>query len=163
MKFLLSAIALLLTMPSVFAQTNDVPVYARHPLPQFRVTLNAQNQIFSEKDVPKGKNFMLMLFSPDCDHCKKETELIKENIKHFKNTHILMVTGAPMDKMNEFIETYKLRDYKGITVGHEPRHFFPIYFKIKHFPFLAIYDRKKDFKKSFEGSVKMETLLPYLN
>lgn len=162
MKTWFSIVTLVLFAFKGFSQADTLPTYAKHPLPQFKVALDANNSLFTEKDFPKGKNVMIMLFSPDCDHCKKETELIKENITKFKNTHILMVTSQPLDKMNEFVETYKLRDFKNITVGREDRHFFPIYFKIKYFPFLAIYDRKREFKKSFEGNAKLETLLPYL-
>lgn len=162
MKNWLYVLVMVMIAGPVFSQGDSLPTYARYPLPQFKVALNADNKLFTEKDLPKGKNVMVMLFSPDCDHCKKETEIITKNIAQFKNTHILMITSQPFDKIAEFSNKFELQHYKNITVSRDDKHFFPVYFKIKYFPFLAVYDKKRQFKKSFEGDTKLETLTPYL-
>ncbi|MBX3242397.1 MAG: redoxin domain-containing protein [Chitinophagaceae bacterium] len=139
------------------AQSGAAP-FADYPLPQFSILLPDSSTVYKKTDLPKGKQVLVMLFSPDCDHCKTETETITKNIDQFKNTHILMVTSQSFDKMVEFYNHYELAKYKGITVGRDAVFFFPSFYKIKFFPFLAIYDKKYNYKKHFEGTPKWEDL-----
>ncbi len=139
-------------------QEEQSPAFTAYPLPQFSVLLTDSVTTFTKANLPKGKQVLVMLFSPDCDHCKKETETIKANIKDFKNTHVLMVTSQPFEKMRAFYKEYGLADFKGITVGQDARFFFPSYYKIKFFPFLVFYDKKDQYRKHFEGTVKWEDM-----
>lgn len=103
-----------------------------------------------------------MVFSPDCEHCQHEIEAIKTNISKFKRTQILMVTPIAFDKVRKFYDKYDLRNFDNITVGYDPKFFFTGYYKLKMFPFIAIYDKKNNFVKSFEGAPKMDDLLEYV-
>lgn len=138
------------------------PLYTQYPLPQFSILLPDSTTWYTKSDLPKGKKTILMLFSPDCDHCKHETELITKNIDKFKRTHIIMVTTLPFDKMTAFYQKFQLKNYKDITVGRDPKFFFSNYFKIHYLPFLAIYDKKYKLVKTFEGSPKWEELMEYV-
>lgn len=156
---LFAAGLLMLLTPELRAQQEQQPpAFTGYPLPQFSLLLTDSATSFTKANLPKGKQVLVMLFSPDCDHCKKETETIKANIKDFKNTHVLMVTSQSFEKMRAFYKEYGLADFKGITVGHDPRFFFPTYYKIKFFPFLVFYDKKDQYRKHFEGNAKWEEL-----
>lgn len=159
MRYLLTFFAVSVISLSSFGQADagkTPPAYTQYPLPQFSVLLSDSSTWYTKDHLPKGKKVVLMLFSPDCDHCKHETETIKKNIEVFKKAHILMVTTLPLEKMKEFTKHYGLDQYKNITVAKDPKYFFASYYKIRYLPFIAIYDKKHEFIKTFEGNPKWE-------
>lgn len=165
MKYILILLLCCASRKMVVAQqqtSDSTPLYAQYPLPQFSILLTDSITWYTKKDLPKKKNTIIMLFSPDCEHCKHETELFKKNISHFKSTQIVMVTPLPFHKMKEFYEHFELRKYRNITVGRDPKFFFSNYFKVRFLPFLAIYDKNYKLLKTFEGSTKWEELVKYL-
>lgn len=103
-----------------------------------------------------------MVFSPDCEHCQHEIEMIKTNINKFKRTQILLVTPIAFDKTKKFYDKYELKDFSNIIVGYDPKFFFTGYFKVRMFPFIAIYDKKYSLIKTFDGAARMDDLLEYI-
>lgn len=163
MKHLLVFVTLIMVSGYSFAQKDSAaPAYTYFPLPQFSVLLPDSATWYTKKDLPKNKKTLVLVFSPDCEHCQHETEMIKANIDKFKRTQILMVTPIAFDKTRKFYDKYNLKDYKNITVGYDPKFFFTGYFKLKMFPFIAIYDKKYELIKTFEGTAKMDDLLEYV-
>lgn len=166
MKYLFLLFTTFFFASAGFAQKDTTstppPSYTLFPLPQFSVLLPDSATWFTKKDLPKNKKTLVMVFSPDCEHCQHETELIKKNIEQFKRTQILMVTPMAFTKMHEFYKKYELDKYKNITVGYDPKFFFNNYFKMRMFPFIAVYDKKYSLLKTFEGSAKMDDLLEYV-
>ena len=102
---------------------------------------------------------MLMLFNPQCEHCRHETEELVKNIDKFKNIQIIMVTSMSFDSMMTFRENYKLAQYDNIVVAQDTHFFLITYFQIHNLPFLAFYDKKKDLIDVFEGSLPIEKVL----
>src|SRR5438046_10742212 len=41
-----------------------------------------------------GKNVILILFQPDCDHCQREAREIKEHIQSFRRYQLYFVTNT---------------------------------------------------------------------
>lgn len=165
MKYLFILFVLCVSGKQSIAQTDTAkttPLYAQYPLPQFSILLTDSVTWYTKNDLPKRKKTLIMLFSPDCEHCKHETELIKKNISRFSGTQIVMVTPMPFHKMQEFYEHFELHKFKNITVGRDPKFFFSNYFKVHYLPFLAIYDKNYKLLKTFEGSTKWEDLVKYL-
>jgi len=152
----------LFTLIPFFIKAQSTTSFSEYPLPQFSILLTDSATTYTKANLPKGKQVLVVLFSPDCDHCKKEVESIKKNIKDFKNTQVIMVTSQPFSKMKAFYREFELAKFKEITVGWDPRFFFPNYYKIKFFPFLAIYDKKYKYLKHFEGNPQWADLKAYL-
>ncbi len=73
-----------------------------------------------------------------------------------------MVTHLPYAEMIAFYKNYKIASYPQITMAWDAKFFFPIFFKVKNFPSIFVYDKKGNFKKSFEGSVKLEDIIAAL-
>jgi len=164
MKRLPVLAAFCFVMINGYAQRDTVapPTYTLYPLPQFSILLPDSTTWFTKKDLPKNKQTFVMVFSPDCEHCQHETELIRQHLSDFKRTQILMVTPMSFDKMQEFYKKYGLGQYKNVTVGYDPNFFFTSYFKMRMFPFIAIYDKKYALIKTFEGSPPIDDLLKYV-
>ncbi len=95
-----------------------------------------------EGETAKDKPLLLIFFSPDCDHCKHETEEIIKNIQKFKGIQIVMATTQPFNDMKAFAAKYKLANH-GITVGRDIAYVMPPYYEMKNLPYLAFYDKNK--------------------
>lgn len=91
-----------------------------------------------------------------------ETEAIIKNIKKFKNTQILMVTHFPYEEMIHFYKQFKIANYPQLTMARDTKYFFPVFFGVRNFPSIYVYDKKGNFKKAFEGDVKIDDIVKEL-
>jgi thiol-disulfide isomerase/thioredoxin len=130
--------------------------------PPLNILLVDSTTTFTKEQFKKNKPVFLILFSPDCDHCKHETEDIIRNIDKLKDVHIVMATSQPFEKMKEFYKTYKLDKYKNITVGRDRQYMLITYFDISSLPMIAIYDKKHKLIKRHEGTMTVADMLTYL-
>jgi hypothetical protein len=79
------------------------PPIKRFPvLPPLKLLLTDSSTYFTKNDFKKKEDVLLMLFSPDCDHCQHETEEIIKHIDKFKNVQIVMATVMPFAAMKSF-------------------------------------------------------------
>ena len=100
-----------------------------------------------------------MLFSPDCSHCQKSTEEIISFKEKLKDIQIIMVTLQSIDKMREFISTYKLNEISNIIVGKDILYITPVFYGIRNFPFFALYNKKGELIVGREGTLGMEQVV----
>lgn len=97
---------------------------------------------FSKKDLPAKKPAMLMVFNPQCEHCRNETEEILKHMDWFSDVTIVMATMMPYDSMMAFREEFKLANHPNIIVGQDIQYFLSHFYQIRSLPFLAFYDKK---------------------
>ncbi|MBK7884076.1 MAG: redoxin domain-containing protein [Chitinophagaceae bacterium] len=80
----------------LYAQTDTVLLYKRFPaIPPFTLTKVPDSTKFSKADLQKRKATIIMIFSPDCEHCQHEVNELKANINLFKKIQIVM--ASPVD------------------------------------------------------------------
>jgi len=102
---------------------------------------------------------MLMMFNPQCEHCRHETEDLIRNIDAFKKIQIVMTTSMPFDSMLAFRDKFQLSRYKNIIVAQDTHYFLFSYYQNHSLPFLAFYNRNKDLISVFEGGMPMNLVL----
>lgn len=160
MKKLFFLSLFIITSFIAFCQDDSTaPVYKRFPtIPSFTVFKAPDSTAFSKDDLVKKKETIFMIFSPDCEHCQHETEALLADINKLKNTQIVMITYLPYNEMMAFYKNYKIANYPQITMARDTKFFFPVFFKIRNLPSIFVYDKKGNFKKNFEGSVKIDTI-----
>src|SRR6185436_1169349 len=101
---------------SAHTQTQTDPPYKRFPtIPPLKLLLTDSSTVFTDKDLKKNKPVFLILFSPECEHCQKETEELITKIDSFKNIQIVMATFMPVDKIRPFYNDYKLDRFPNIS------------------------------------------------
>ena len=163
MKYFLLIISFVL-VSDIYSQADSTqPAYKKFPFfPPVKLVLPG-NAIFTKEDLPKKTAVMLMIFSPMCEHCKKETEELIKNIDQFSKSIIVMATMMPYDSMMSFREKYKLAAYDNIIVGQDTHFFLPSFFAINTLPFLAFYDKKGKLISVFEGSMPIDKALTELS
>lgn len=142
------------------ASSQQLAPYKQYKVPPSVRLLLPDNTGWELKaKMQKGKQLMIVVFSPDCDHCKHETEELVKNIDKFKNIQIVMATPLDLNKMNAFIKHYQLNKYPNITVGRDNAYALPVYYDIKNLPFHAFYNANKQLISGFEGQMSVASIL----
>jgi thiol-disulfide isomerase/thioredoxin len=160
MKTLMLFLCLLVSAAAFAQKDTMLPPYQRFPgLPPLQLILEDSTTKYTKANLPKKKPVLIMLFSPDCDHCQHEAELFVANAEALKDIHILMITTAPIYRMKEFAETYKLATMKNVVMAKDPYYLLPPFYDMRSYPFLALYDKKGDMIKVFDGTASIEKLL----
>lgn len=164
MKTRLFFFLLLFSSISALAQQQVEAAYKRFPtIPPLKLLMTDSTTVFTNKDLKKNKPLFLIIFSPDCDHCKKETEELIAKIDSFKNIQIVMATFMTVDKIKPFYDHYKLNRFKNITVGYDMQHVLPTYYRIAYTPFLAFYDKDGKLIDGFQGNLPLTKVLEKFN
>jgi thioredoxin-related protein len=158
-KHLLNCILFLVMASGVAAQADSLkPPYLRFPtIPPFTL-LKVDSSKLTREDLSKNKKTLIMYFSPDCDHCKHQTDSMLARIKMFQDIQIVMATYQPLDEMRKFYKDYKIAKYQNIKVGRDTQFFFPPFFKIVNLPYMILYDQKGKLITTFEGSTPIGKL-----
>lgn len=159
MKKIIFSILIVITATAATAQTDTTLLYKRFPIvPSFKLINIADSTIFTKDNLKKKKPTIIMMFSPDCEHCQAETKDILANINLFKKAQILMVSPIDFKYMKEFYTEYKIANYPNITIARDPTYFLGTFYKIRSFPSIFVYDKKGNLKNSFIGSTFVEDI-----
>jgi len=143
---------------------NASAPFMRYPtIPPFRLLKLDSATYLTKDDLRKNRRTMVMYFSPDCEHCKHQTEAILADFKDFKDIEIVMATYQPFSEMKEFNEHYKIYEHSNILIGRDEQFRLPPFYKIRNLPYLALYDKKGNLITTFEGTQKTDTLINAFN
>jgi len=148
------------TTPATQAQAQDQAPYLKYPtIPPFHLLKLDSATYLTKDDIKKHRRTLVMFFSPDCDHCKHQTESILADFNNFKDVEIVMATYQPFSEMKDFYEHYHLADHPNIKIGRDEKFFLAPFYKIRNLPYLALYDKKGNLITTFEGTQKAETIV----
>ncbi|HLK30559.1 MAG TPA: thioredoxin-like domain-containing protein [Puia sp.] len=160
MKKLFALFAAFSVCICAFAQQNLQTVKKASPIvPPFHILKIDSATYYTNADLKKHHETLIMYFSPECDHCKHQTKDLIEEMDKLKNIEIVMATYFPFSEMKEFYKNFKIGDYPNIKIGRDEKYTLPSYYTIHSLPFLALYDKKGNLVKTFEGNQKISTLL----
>jgi thioredoxin-related protein len=141
------------------AQTDTSLLYLRFPIvPSFKLTNVADSSIFTKDNLKKKKATIIMMFSPDCEHCQEETKELTAKIKLFKKAQIIMASPLEFSYLKKFYDEYKIADYPNITMGRDPGYFLGTFYKVRSFPAIFVYDKKGKLVNHFTGSTPVEQI-----
>lgn len=143
---------------SVKAQQDTLPPYKKLPvIPAFTIQLT-DSSWFSKADLPGKTPVVMIYFNPECGHCQHEAQELAKNMDKFKNVFFVMAAYHEMDKIQEFITTYGLDKFSNMKIGRDGKYFIPVFYQVKMTPFSAVYDKKGNLIKAFEGGMTIEQL-----
>jgi thioredoxin-related protein len=141
------------------AQTDTTLLYLRFPyIPSFKLYNIADSSVFTKDNLKKKKATLIMMFSPDCEHCQEETKAITANIDLFKKVQIVMASPLNFDYIRKFYDEYKIANYPNITMGRDPTYFLGTFFKVRSFPALFLYDKKGRLVNHFTGETSVQEI-----
>jgi thioredoxin-related protein len=158
-KFILLAFTFLCN--TLFAQTatDSLPRYKRIPIvPPFKLVIAPDSVFFIKDKLKKKRATVVMVFSPDCDHCVHSIEDLLAHYDLFKKAQIVMATSLTYSHVKKFYTDLKLEDYPNIKVGTDAAYFLGGFYDVRIYPAIFLYDKKGNFKKAFDGNTKWETI-----
>jgi len=132
-------------------------------LPSFNVLLADSTTNLNMGQVVKGSPIVLLYFSPDCEHCQKETEEILHHMDALKNARFYFVTNDPFDRLKIFNYHYKLEQYSAIVLGRDDQFFLLRHFKGVFPPYVVVYDKDKRQRAAWQGDTPIDTIISVVN
>jgi thiol-disulfide isomerase/thioredoxin len=159
-KYLLLLLVAFVTKAS-FAQHNpDSATFLRFPIvPPFKIIKIADSTAFTKDDLKKKTVTIVMVFSPDCEHCQAETKELTANIDKFKKVQIVMASPLEFDFIKKFYEEFDIAKYSNITMGRDPSYFLGTFYDIHAFPAIYVYNKKGKLVNWHSGSTPIAKLL----
>ncbi len=146
------------------ATIDTLRPFQKYPvLPAFNILEMDSLSIFNTYNIPSGKPIALMLFSPDCKHCKRTINALLKGMDSIKNIQFYLVTSThSMTEIKNFYAEHHLADYKNIKmVGRDYEFFYFSYYVTKFVPDIALYDEHKKLIKLIEGETTVAELYKY--
>ena len=113
----------------------------------------------TNETLPKNRPIVFIYFSPECSHCEYETEEIKKHIDSLQNAFFVFVSYHPIEKIKAFYDKYELAKYPNIRMGRDPKYFIPSFFRVEFTPFVAVYDKNRNFSKAYKQGADMSELI----
>lgn len=161
MKKLASIVLVLFIALHSIAQTDtdSLPIYKRFPeLPKFSIMTLPDSTLFTRENLNRKKPIIIMLFSPDCEHCKHAMRDLIAGYDQWKNADLILVTSLDFEHIRKFYAEFKLADYPNIVIGRDGGFNLGSFYKLHQYPSLFVYNKKHEFVTEFIGSVKTDEL-----
>jgi Thioredoxin-like domain len=159
MKLLITLLFLFLCKAPLFAQKDSLPLYQQFPfIPPFSVFNIADSSICTKANLLKRKPTLIILFSPDCDHCKQFISQLISNILLFTKYQILMVSFLDNSLIKKFYNDFELLKYKNITVVKDSSYYFGTFYALHTYPTIVVYNKKGKLVHLYEGTVSIHTI-----
>ena len=141
------------------------------PMPRMKVQLykdttkdNGKDYVYlTDKDVSNDANLLVMMFNPTCSHCEDETDLFEKNIFMFKKSNLVLMANPGMKPyLRDFVNRLHVNEYESIRVGIDSGDFISKVYLYGMLPQINIYDHDRKLLKTFNGSVKIDSLKKYI-
>jgi thiol-disulfide isomerase/thioredoxin len=170
MKYFTYLLLLCLVLVNVAAAqkklTPQQPNYKKmgSPLPPFVLEKTAGGT-FTNTNLQKGKAVMLMIFSPQCDHCEHMIDSLK-NISHmFKNTQLVLVAeDRNKQLMKDFIKKTNIGSHQLFkNVGTERGNLIYYIYDYKILPQVNFYTSNYKLVKTFTGTSPLDSMKMFIH
>ena len=145
----------------LFAQKDTTDNYVNKfiSIPTFKINIVPDSSLFTNENLKKNKPFILMFFSPDCDHCQMETKELIAYKTELKDIQILMVSGAGFREINDFYNDFRLSAIPNIKLGQDVNLKLASIYKIRTYPSIYVYDYRGTLAKAFVGNIGVPAIL----
>ena len=157
MKTKITALFIFFCSIFTFAQTENT----LKSIPEFSFVKMQSEGIFSSKDIKKGKQTIIVLFSPTCIHCQLALNHLSNNYdEHLKNTQILLVSEYKADEVLPFLKSNapKFVDNKNVELLFDSNYEFGPIFQPTSIPTFYLFDKDKNLVSIKKGSVEVNQL-----
>ena len=128
-------------------------------IPAFNIHTVPDSVNYSNNNLKKNKPFVIMFFSPECEHCQKEVKELSKYKNKFKNIPILMLSPANYAEIKQFYKDYAVSKMPNITVAHDDNSTMSRLFQLRTFPTMFVYNRTGKLAKTFVSNVSIPDLL----
>jgi thiol-disulfide isomerase/thioredoxin len=153
--FRITLYSILMLMPlGIFAQGNA----SVSQVPVIDLSLTDGRRLTNQDLVPGA--FVLVYFSPDCEHCKQFITGLIQKEKLVRSKQIVLASFVEVNTLKTFEEAIGLRKFPNVRLGSEGESYrIARGMSIKKFPFVALFDGSRKLVRTFEGEQPMGQIL----
>ncbi|MFT3910522.1 MAG: thioredoxin family protein [Ferruginibacter sp.] len=142
---------------------DSIPAYERNPtIPSFSIEAAPDSSAFTNHDLKHKKPLIIVIFSPDCDHCKHFTKELLAKYDMVKHAQIVMVSALNYNMIKKFYDDYKIADYPSIKMGRDTNYTLGNFMGVRMFPTLIVYDKHGNFLKRLDTGITVEKIAELL-
>lgn len=121
--------------------------------------LLTNGQKFTNQNLKSGA-FVLIYFSPDCEHCKQFITALLQREKLVRSKQIVMASFVAISTLKEFEEAMVLGKFPNIKIGTEGESYrLARGLGIRKFPFVALYNGTGQLVRTFEGEQPLSEIV----
>lgn len=133
------------------------------PIPEFTI-VKPDGKAITQKALKPGKPAIILIFSPDCDHCGQMLDSMKAVVSGMEQTQLFLVTEARnKDHLKDFIEKKELDKYPAFReTGWDKGNLIYHIYTYQMLPQVNVYDAKHQLTRSFTGAFLLDSLKQYL-
>lgn len=128
-------------------------------VPTFKIFTAPDSTEYTSESIKQNKPFVLMFFSPDCDHCQKEAKELLAYREELKHLPILMVSPAPFKEIKTFYQDYNIASMTNITMGQDLNYALGLKYQPRIYPSIFVYDSRGILAKVFAGNIGVPAIL----
>ncbi len=138
---------------------STTPPYKRFPThPPLHILLGDSTTIYTKANLPH-EQVLIMVFSPECNHCQQTAEELLKYKELHKNIHIVMATMYSISEINAFSKKYGLNTLPNLVIGKDIYFLLPPFYGIKSLPYMAFYKKNGDLIMGFEGAMSIPKVI----
>ena len=133
------------------------------PMPPF-VLQKTAGGTFTNTNLKPGKRTMLMIFSPQCEHCAYTIDSLKRNAAMFKNTQFVLVAeDRNKQYMKDFIRKADIGSHPLFkNTGTEKGNLIYYIYNYQVLPQVNFYNSNNKLEKSFTGPAPFDSLKMFI-
>lgn len=136
-----------------------IPIREQFPdLPPLSLIQLPDSTRFTRDSLHKRQPVIVMLFSPDCDHCHHQLKEILAYPELFQHTQLLLISNLPYSAIHDFYDGFYLNRYPFIRVAQDDKRILHSFYQLHQFPSLYCYNKRWKLIRTFEGNVAVSTL-----
>lgn len=161
MKTKITALLIFFCSIFTFAQTENT----LKSIPEFSFVKMQSEGIFSSKDIKKGKQMLIVLYSPTCIHCQLALNHFSNNYEeHLKNTQIILVSEYEAKDAIPFLKEHASNfvNNKNVELLYDSNYEFGPTFQPTSIPTFYLFDKDKNLVTIKKGSVEANQIFKYL-
>ena len=161
MKTKITALFIFFCSIFTFAQTENT----LKSIPEFSFVKMQSEGIFSSKDIKKGKQTLIVLYSPTCIHCQFSLNHFSNNYEeHLKNTQIILVSEYEAKDAIPFLKEHapNFVNNKNVELLYDSNYEFGPTFQPTSIPTFYLFDKDQNLVTIKKGSVEANQIFKYL-
>jgi thioredoxin-related protein len=128
-------------------------------IPHFNLNVVPDSSFYSSANLKKNSPVMIMFFSPDCDHCQRQTKELLAYKKELKDIQIVMVSVLSYNDSKTFYNEYGLAGMSNVKLGTDPSYKLRQIYKVQTMPAMYVYDKNGTLAKAFVGNIDVPRVI----
>ncbi len=133
------------------------------PIPDF-VIIKPDGKTITNKALKAGKPVLLMIFSPECEHCMQILDTMKRMTANMQKTQLILVTEARNKQLlKDFIEKKELDKHPAFQqIGWDKANLIFYIYTYQMLPQINVYNSDHKLTRTFTGTFSLDSLTQYI-